>query len=610
MSFSKKFFLALVVVFPVTVFASGVTLTNPAKFDNLIAFIEGIFTNIILPIGAVAVVFAVIYAGFLFVSGAGNEEKISRAKTTFLYTIIGSAVLLGSWTMSGLIRSTICEIVQSQAVCGGGSAQTSQYDSLGVSGETSDTISNDSITADQLSEEDSSWDDLEVARLRECVDSQGMFVNTSSDSASSSGGTTSSGVLTSANQNEVLNKYTTNGVNAFQKAYDRNFTQQETTSINNTLQQYDHVWINAITSGSSGVARLDAKNVWEEGGYQGPIHANGIVTSVVFSKKTDKQSIDGLVVEDNSDGSYTVSKAYKGGYVLADDIICVGPGQDTGAQIQGVHIGVVNDGNKWLSQDGVHGIDTVYPDGQTQNGVDIYRVKDTDGLTPQEKSTLNNFVGGAQIVEGEFGQKKPLVDSISIIPGESNNQQIEAYSLKNGQGVAVNGAALNKLTPEQAVTTGQHEALHQIDDKYGFSDGAFGATYKKNYSADTNPEYVKFVQGVNESNFQSDGYGGHAGDNSSEFFASYNNSLLSDNWESKMQTQPQSFKQNYLNTTTEYKKDLEQKGLQNTYIYQTVTKKEAWLKQHIDDVSAGGGGSRLDISSVLSFTTEFVFFGA
>jgi len=78
--------------------------------DNIIAFFQIILNEIVVPIGAVVVAFFIIWSGFLFVTAGGNEEKIKTARTTFTYTVIGAAVLLGAWTITQAIKATVCEI--------------------------------------------------------------------------------------------------------------------------------------------------------------------------------------------------------------------------------------------------------------------------------------------------------------------------------------------------------------------------------------------------------------------------------------------------------------------------------------------------------------------
>lgn len=52
----------------------------------------------------VAVVF-IIWAGFLFVTAQGSEEKIKSAKATLLWTILGLAVAVGAWTLAIAFKS-------------------------------------------------------------------------------------------------------------------------------------------------------------------------------------------------------------------------------------------------------------------------------------------------------------------------------------------------------------------------------------------------------------------------------------------------------------------------------------------------------------------------
>jgi len=84
----------------------------PNPFGNGITtlpeFIETLTNNVILPVGSVIVVIMIIYAGFLFVTAQGNENKITDAKRAFMYAVIGALILLGSWVIANSIRGTIC----------------------------------------------------------------------------------------------------------------------------------------------------------------------------------------------------------------------------------------------------------------------------------------------------------------------------------------------------------------------------------------------------------------------------------------------------------------------------------------------------------------------
>ena len=60
-----------------------------------------------LKIGIPLVALAVIYCGFLFVFARGNSEKLTKAKDALLYTLIGAAILLGSWAIAQMISATV-----------------------------------------------------------------------------------------------------------------------------------------------------------------------------------------------------------------------------------------------------------------------------------------------------------------------------------------------------------------------------------------------------------------------------------------------------------------------------------------------------------------------
>ena len=79
---------------------------NPISQDSITGFIKTLLEGV-LRIGIPLVALAVIYCGFLFVSARGKPEAITKAKDALLYTIIGAAILLGSWAIATLISDTV-----------------------------------------------------------------------------------------------------------------------------------------------------------------------------------------------------------------------------------------------------------------------------------------------------------------------------------------------------------------------------------------------------------------------------------------------------------------------------------------------------------------------
>src|ERR1035437_3161051 len=73
---------------------------------SLPAFIQTILTGF-LKIGIPIVALAVIYCGFLFVFARGNPEKLTKAKDSLLWTLVGAGVLLGAWAIAQMISATV-----------------------------------------------------------------------------------------------------------------------------------------------------------------------------------------------------------------------------------------------------------------------------------------------------------------------------------------------------------------------------------------------------------------------------------------------------------------------------------------------------------------------
>jgi hypothetical protein len=82
------------------------TVCNPINESNISDFILVILQGVI-KIGIPIVALAIIYSGFLFVAAQGNSEKLKEAKRALMYSLIGAAILLGSWAIAQLISNTV-----------------------------------------------------------------------------------------------------------------------------------------------------------------------------------------------------------------------------------------------------------------------------------------------------------------------------------------------------------------------------------------------------------------------------------------------------------------------------------------------------------------------
>ena len=85
-------------------------LQNPLRFPSIETFIQGVLQAIVMIALPIITVFFV-YAGFLFISARGNAETIKRARTNFMYVIIGAALILGAWVLATLIGGTVSQLL-------------------------------------------------------------------------------------------------------------------------------------------------------------------------------------------------------------------------------------------------------------------------------------------------------------------------------------------------------------------------------------------------------------------------------------------------------------------------------------------------------------------
>lgn len=85
---------------------AGGKICPPINQTTINGFIKTLLEKA-LKIGIPIIALAIIYCGFLFVFARGNSEKITKARDALLYTLIGAAVLLGSWAIAQLISETV-----------------------------------------------------------------------------------------------------------------------------------------------------------------------------------------------------------------------------------------------------------------------------------------------------------------------------------------------------------------------------------------------------------------------------------------------------------------------------------------------------------------------
>ena len=87
--------------------AQQAVINNPLKdIHSIPQFIMRV-VDVVLMVATPLIAVFLMYAGFLFVSAKGNEQQITKAKSVFLWSCIGAAVILGAKIFSYAIQGTI-----------------------------------------------------------------------------------------------------------------------------------------------------------------------------------------------------------------------------------------------------------------------------------------------------------------------------------------------------------------------------------------------------------------------------------------------------------------------------------------------------------------------
>lgn len=105
----KKLFFPTIVylaIAPRVILAATEPLENPTSIPTLFDFIKAILT-IVVKIGIPVATVFIIWSGFLFLTAQGNEEQLKKAKHSFVWACVGTAVLLGAWLLATAIKGTI-----------------------------------------------------------------------------------------------------------------------------------------------------------------------------------------------------------------------------------------------------------------------------------------------------------------------------------------------------------------------------------------------------------------------------------------------------------------------------------------------------------------------
>lgn len=86
--------------------AQSFQVNNPLKFSSVSDFLSALFRAVVA-IGIPIAVLFVVWAGLKFVTAQGNPEELKKARSNFLWTIVGIAIFLGAAVLAEIIRQTL-----------------------------------------------------------------------------------------------------------------------------------------------------------------------------------------------------------------------------------------------------------------------------------------------------------------------------------------------------------------------------------------------------------------------------------------------------------------------------------------------------------------------
>jgi hypothetical protein len=89
----------------------NIHLQNPLSGVSTIPDAINKILSVVIRIALPLIIIMFIWAGITFIFAQGNEKKITQAKNIFFYTIIGTLLILGAWTITNAIIGTVNSIV-------------------------------------------------------------------------------------------------------------------------------------------------------------------------------------------------------------------------------------------------------------------------------------------------------------------------------------------------------------------------------------------------------------------------------------------------------------------------------------------------------------------
>ena len=88
---------------------NGIDCTRPVGLQQLGIFVGNIYDLFVAIAGPLALV-AVVYSGILYMTSAGNDSRLKRAKLSLIYSLVGVALIVSSYflvTFASVLVRTI-----------------------------------------------------------------------------------------------------------------------------------------------------------------------------------------------------------------------------------------------------------------------------------------------------------------------------------------------------------------------------------------------------------------------------------------------------------------------------------------------------------------------
>lgn len=87
--------------------SSGGSLVNPLKNIDSLPKLLSVVIDGLLEIGVIVLILAFVWVGFSFVRAQGKAAELEKARSAFIWTVIGGAILLGAKAIATLVESTV-----------------------------------------------------------------------------------------------------------------------------------------------------------------------------------------------------------------------------------------------------------------------------------------------------------------------------------------------------------------------------------------------------------------------------------------------------------------------------------------------------------------------